>query len=121
MMGLLGTALLLLALQLLAMDKSKPISVSNSKNFNGWEGDTSKTFRIQDGVIVGGTLKNKIPRNEFLCTKRKYTNFVLRFKFKLFGEGGNAGVQVRSKRITRDNEVSGYQPDLRDPRWWGCL
>jgi len=30
-------------------------------------------------------------------------------------------VQVRTKRIPNNNEVSGYQADMGDPSWWGCL
>jgi len=99
----------------------KPIS--DGKTFKGWEGDTNKTFRIQDGAFVGGSLETKVPHNEFLCTERPYTNFVLRLKFKLVGTEGfvNGGVQVRSKRIPNHFEVSGYQCDIGDPEWWGAL
>lgn len=94
----------------------------DGKTFNGWIGDTNKTFRIENGSIVGGTMKEPIPRNEFLCTTREYTNFVLKLKFKLLGgEKANAGVQFRTKRHENDNEVSGYQADMGDPAWWGCL
>jgi len=99
----------------------KPIF--DGKTFKGWEGDTSKTWRISDGAFVGGSLETKVPHNEFLCTERPYTNFVLRLKFKLVGTEGfvNAGVQVRSKRIPNHFEVSGYQCDIGDPEWWGAL
>ena len=30
-------------------------SLFDGKTFEGWEGDTNKTFRIVDGAIVGGT------------------------------------------------------------------
>jgi hypothetical protein len=93
----------------------------DGRTFDGWEGDTNKTFRIEDGAIVGGSLKEKVPRNEFLCTTRSYTNFVLRVKFKLLGKGANAGIQFRSQRIPNHHEVSGYQADMADPSWWGCL
>lgn len=99
----------------------KPIPLFDGKTFRGWEGDTNKSFRIQDGAIVGGTMNAKIPRNEFLCSTRNYTNFVLRLKFKLLGKGANAGVQLRTKRIPNHHEVSGYQADMGDPSWWGCL
>jgi Domain of Unknown Function (DUF1080) len=99
----------------------RPVRLFDGKTFRGWEGDTNKTFRIQDGAIVGGSLKDKVPRNEFLCTTRNYTNFVLRLKFKLIGEGANGGVQIRTKRIPNHHEVSGYQADMGDPSWWGCL
>src|SRR5688572_32656483 len=104
-----------------AAEKGKTAPLWDGKTFNGWEGDTNKTFRIQDGAIVGGTMKEKIPRNEFLCTTRNYTNFILTLKFKLIGEGSNAGIQFRTKRIPNHHEVSGYQADMGDPAWWGCL
>ena len=93
----------------------------DGRSFQGWEGDTDKTFRIQDGAVVAGSLSAKVPRNEFLCTRKSYQNFVLRVKFKLLGTGANAGVQIRSKRIPNHHEVIGYQADMGDPEWWGCL
>lgn len=102
-------------------EKSKPVKIFDGKTFAGWEGDTNKSFRIEQGAIVGGTMKEKIPRNEFLCTTRQYTNFVLRLKFKLIGKGANAGVQIRTKRIPNHHEVSGYQADMGEPGWWGSL
>ena len=94
----------------------KEVVLFDGRSFEGWEGNLSM-FRIEDGAIVGGSLKKPIPRNEFLCTKRQYANFELRLKFKLFGEGVNAGVQIRSKRVPNHHEVSGYQADLADGHW----
>ena len=99
----------------------KAVSIFDGRTFAGWEGDTNKTFRIEDGAVVGGSTKEKVPRNEFLCTTRSYTNFVLRVKFKLLGRGANGGVQIRSARIPNHHEVCGYQADMADPSWWGCL
>ena len=110
-----------IALATISQAAAAPVTLFDGKTFRGWEGDTNKAFRIEDGAIVGGTLKAKIPRNEFLCTERAYTNFVLRLKFKLLGEGANAGVQIRTRRIPNHHEVSGYQADMGDPSWWGCL
>lgn len=98
---------------------NNPFPLFDGRTFDGWEGNL-KSFRIEDNSIVGGTLQSKIPRNEFLCTKREYTDFVLRLKFKVLGEGANAGVQFRSKRIPNHHEVIGYQADLGD-NWWGAL
>ena len=110
------------ALSLAALRAGEAVPLFDGKTFNGWDGDTNKTFRIEDGAIVGGTMKARIPRNEFLCTTRNYTNFVLRLKFKLLGgPSANGGVQVRTKRIPNNHEVSGYQADMGDPSWWGCL
>jgi hypothetical protein len=107
----------------LAAEKSSVNSIFDGKSFNGWEGDTNKTWRIDNGAIVGGSLKQNVPHNEFICTTRGYTNFVLRLKFKLVGDGGfvNGGVQFRSQRIKNPPyEMSGYQADMGDG-WWGSL
>jgi hypothetical protein len=99
-------------------------SIFDGRSFRGWVGDTNKTWRIENGVIVGGSLTREVPQNEFLCTERGYTNFVLSLKFKLAGTSGfiNAGVQVRSQRARQPvNEMVGYQADMGDPEWWGCL
>lgn len=115
-------SLALAALALNTAAASKSVDLFDGKTFKGWIGDTNKTFRIEKGAIVGGSFAAAVPRNEFLCTTRDYTNFVLTLKFKLLGgEKANAGVQFRTKRHADDNEVSGYQADMGDPSWWGCL
>jgi hypothetical protein len=91
----------------------------DGKTLNGWEGNL-KSFRLEDGAIVGGSLNEPVPRNEFLCTKQVYGDFELRLKFKLLGKGANAGVQFRTRRIPNHHEVSGYQADMGDG-WWGSL
>ena len=94
----------------------------DGKTFTGWEGDIGKTWRIEDGCIVGGSLEKVVPRNEFLCTKKSYGDFELKVKFKLLGDrkGANAGVQFRTKRIPKHHEVSGYQADVGQ-HYWGAL
>ncbi len=96
--------------------------ICDGKTFKGWEGDTNKTWRIEEGAFVGGSLGETVPHNEFLCTRRSYTNFVLRVKFKLTGKDGfiNGGVQFRSRRVPNHYEVSGYQADMGEG-WWGFL
>jgi hypothetical protein len=96
-------------------------TIFNGRSFRGWIGDTN-VFHIREGAIVGGSMAQALPRNEFLCTRREYTNFILKVKFKLLGgPQANGGVQFRTKRHDKDNEVSGYQADMGDPSWWGCL
>ncbi len=100
-----------------------PVALFDGKTFEGWEGDTAKTWRIVDGALVGGSLEATVPQNEFLATKKAFTNFELRLKVKLVGTEGfvNGGVQIRSKRIaTPPNEMRGYQADL-GAGYWGCL
>jgi hypothetical protein len=95
------------------------ISLFDGKTLEGWEGNPS-LFRVEDGAIVGGSLTEPIARNEFLCTRAEFGDFELRLKFKLIGQGANAGVQFRSQRIANHHEVKGYQADLGDG-WWGSL
>jgi hypothetical protein len=91
----------------------------DGKTFTGWEGNLD-VFRIQDGAIVGGLLKAPVVRNEFLCTEKTYQDFELKLEVKLLGEGANAGVQFRTRRIPNHHEVSGYQADVGEG-WWGKL
>ena len=98
----------------------KPVAIFDGKTFEGWEGDL-KIFRIEDNAIVGGSLKDKVARNDFLCTRKTYGNFELRLKVKLLGgDAANAGIQFRTKRIPDNYEVSGYQADV-GVGWWGAL
>lgn len=83
----------------------------DGKTLEGWEGK-EKWFRVEDACVVAGSLKEKIPQNEFLCTKDSYGDFELRLQVRLKGEGNNAGIQFRSARIPNDHEVSGYQCDV---------
>src|SRR4051794_12383635 len=98
---------LILSLSTITTAAEKPVYLFNSKDFAGWEGDTTKTWKIEDGCIVGGSLDTTVARNEFLCTKKSYGDFELKVKFKLVGdkEKANAGVQFRTKRIPNHHEV----------------
>jgi hypothetical protein len=113
-----------LFLALTALASAAPAPIFDGKSFDGWEGDTAKTWRIVEGCFVGGSLTEKVEHNQFLATKKRYMNFELTLKFKLVGTEGfvNSGVQLRSVRIDKPaNEMRGYQADIGDPEWWGCL
>jgi hypothetical protein len=116
-------SILLVSSSLLAAD---PIPLFDGKTFSGWEGDTTKTWRIENGEITAGSLEAKQPRNEFLATTASYGDFDLTLEFKITGVPGsgfvNAGVQIRSERISEPpNEMKGYQADIGDPKYWGAL
>lgn len=103
---------------------AEPKPLFDGKTFEGWEGDTARTWRIVDGAFVGGSLTEKVPHNEFLATKKKYHNFELTLKFKLLGSEGfvNGGVQFRSAHAEKpEYEMVGYQADIGDPDMWGSL
>lgn len=95
------------------------VPLFDGKSLEGWSGNL-KMFRIEDGAIVGGTLKDKIPHNEFLTHKDEFADFELRLQFKTLGKGVNAGVQIRSRRMPNHHEMIGYQADLGDG-YWGAL
>jgi len=99
--------------------KSGAVALFDGKSFEGWEGNLD-AFRIEDGAIVGGSLKDRVPRNEYLCTKKEYENFELRLKVKVLGQNPNAGIQIRSERVAGSNEMVGYQADIGQV-YWGCL
>jgi hypothetical protein len=105
----------------LCADDSTPLF--DGKSLAGWEGNEAM-FRVQDSAIVAGSLKERIPHNEFLCTKEEFADFELRLEAKLVGKGDNAGVQFRSRRVPNHYEVSGYQCDIgrmQGKPIWGWL
>jgi hypothetical protein len=90
-----------------------PTVLFDGKTFAGWNGDTEKTWRIENGEIVAGNAEMAAPRNDFLATDREFENFELTLEYKMDCTGGcNAGVQFRSQRIPNDHEVIGYQADI---------
>ncbi|MBM3979904.1 MAG: DUF1080 domain-containing protein [Planctomycetes bacterium] len=101
---------------------AEPVKLFDGKTLAGWEGDTEKTWKVEDGVIIAGSLDTVVPRNEFLCTTKTYENFELKVTFKLTGDRAkaNAGIQFRTKRIPKHHEVSGYQADMGQD-YWGAL
>jgi len=125
----LALCLSLLPLPCFAADGAAPpaavsaaVPLFDGKALTGWEGDPA-LWRIQDGVITGGSLTETVKRNEFLASTREYGNFIVRLKIKLTGSEGfiNSGFQIRSQRVPGDSEMAGYQCDFGDPSWWGCV
>ena len=97
-------------------------SLFDGKTLSGWEGDP-KIWRVEEGVITGGSLTELVAQNEFLASNAVFRNFILHFKIKMVGkEGGvNGGMQIRSIRVPDSHEMSGYQCDYGDPTWWGSI
>lgn len=107
----------------ISQPKAKQVHLFDGKTFKGWQGDTLHTWRIKDGALVGGSLTQKVPHNEFLSTTENYSDYVLKLKFKLTGNEGfiNGGVQFHSQRISDPPyEMVGYQADIGDG-YWGSL
>jgi hypothetical protein len=90
----------------------------NGSNFDDFTIDTASVWSLRDGAIVGKS--GGLPYNEFLRTKKHYTNFVLRAQLRLIDGYGNSGIQFRSKPVPNSHEVSGYQADAGE-KYWGAL
>ncbi|MEI6712135.1 MAG: PVC-type heme-binding CxxCH protein [Verrucomicrobiota bacterium] len=110
----LRTLCLLPLLALAPCASAAPVSLFDGQTLTGWEGDTKLTWRIEDGVIIAGSLERKQDKNDFLTSAKEYGNFDLTFKWKLVGTQGfvNGGMQFRSQRIPNSHEMRGYQADL---------
>ena len=96
------------------------VSLFDGKTLTGWDGDLENTWRVEDEMIVGGSLTDIVPNNEFLVTDRRYQNFILTLKIKLIGDEGfvNSGVQFHSKRLSDPTyEMEGYQADWGQGYW----
>ncbi len=105
-------------------EKAKPDSLFDGKTLAGWESKFIERWRVEDGAIVSGDEKTKIPDNFFLFTSKTYTDFEFRCQFRLTGdpETGliNSGIQFRSEKL-ENGHARGYQADIGDPEWWGCI
>jgi hypothetical protein len=100
---------------LLASVASAQTPLFDGTTFTGWEGDTEKTWRIEDGAIVAGSSGQKQPHNSYLATTKSYADFELTLQWKIDSNDGfmNGGVPFRAERLPDGaREVSGYQADL---------
>jgi hypothetical protein len=90
----------------------------NGKDLSGFEGLT-EYWSVRDGAIVGSTPEG-LKFNTFLCSKRQYGDFELKFQVKMT-KSGNSGVQIRSKIANMERfAVAGPQCDMGGP-FWGSL
>lgn len=117
----------LFALGLLVACKTKDATsyqaIFDGKTFEGWEG-SKDFFRIEEGAIVAGALDREIPKNQFLCTEKRYQDFELSLKVKFTSKENNAGIQFRTERIPDHHEVIGYQADvgfIKETPIWASL
>jgi len=84
-----------------AADEMVPLF--DGKTLTGWEQHSGAAeYRVQDGAIIGKTVPNT--GNSFLCTDKKYSNFILELEFKV-DPSMNSGVQFRSNYYTKETEI----------------
>jgi len=102
---------------------AEPVSLFDGKTLDGWDFDP-KIWRVEDGMITGGSTTEKIKENHFICTKKSYQNFELKLKIKVSGDPKtgmlNSGIQIRSVRVPGGAHMSGYQVDC-GAGWFGKI
>jgi hypothetical protein len=75
----------------------------DGKTLTGWEQHSGTAeYRVRDGTVIGKTVPNT--GNSFLCTAKKYSNFILEVEFKV-DPSMNSGIQFRSNYYTQETEV----------------
>lgn len=112
----------LLVLSLLsALSQAAPVSLFDGKTLDGWDYDPAM-WRVEDGVITGGSTTEKIKKNDFISSKKSYQNFELKLKIKVSGDPKtgliNSGIQIHSVRD--GSAMSGYQVDC-GAGWFGKI
>src|SRR5262245_26813930 len=103
----------LLCLAPLLADDTKPndegfVSIFDGKTLDGWAG-AKEAYKVEDGriVCVTGTAGN-------LLTEKEYTDFVVRFEFKLTA-GANNGLGIRCPMQAKGNlHLDGIELQILD-------
>jgi hypothetical protein len=88
------------------------VALFDGKSLEGWEQHNgTATYRVEEGTVVGRT--NEGSPNSFLCTKKEYGDFELKFEVKVDDEL-NSGVQIRSasKPEFNNGRVHGPQVEI---------
>ena len=92
----------------------KPLA--NGKDLTGWDGNPD-FWSVQDGVITGQTTPEKPTKgNTFLIWRDgEVGDFELKAEYKI--QGGNSGIQYRSKEVSKW-VIGGYQADIDAAGQW---
>ncbi|MEA3480018.1 MAG: DUF1080 domain-containing protein, partial [Bacteroidota bacterium] len=107
------TGFLFTTVLFMSCGKSDEIKLFNGETLEGWEGSNT-VFRVEEGAIVGGNLKEPLEKSYYLCTNQKYENFDLKLSARFISSdiNVNGGISFRAKRLPNSNEVMGYQADI---------
>lgn len=94
-------------------DESPAKSLFDGKTLEGWKAREMGYWSVRDGAITGeSTPENPCTSNQFIVWQGgEVGDFELKLKFRVKGNGGNSGVQFRSRM--QDNGLAvGYQADI---------
>ena len=88
------------------------------KDLAGWEGLIDEHWTYKDGALIGLGRPKGLKFNTFLCSKKKYGDFELKFQVWLIGKNANSGVQIRSAIFDPQKfAVKGPQCDMGQEYW----
>jgi hypothetical protein len=89
----------------------KAVSIFDGKTLAGWSG-AKENWRVEDGAITGENKADApIAQNTFIVYEKPVADFELTLEFRI--QGGNSGIQYRSKLVDKDKFiVGGYQADI---------
>ena len=105
-----------------AADEEGFVSMFNGQDLEGWEGPPGKWW-VEDGAITAeSTEENPCVKHHYLYWRGgEPADFILRFEYRIEGEGANSGVQIRSEERP-EFDAWGYQADIESgDQWTGCL
>lgn len=88
-----------------------PKDLFNGKDLTGWRGNPD-LWSVENGAITGRTTpEKKLTKNSFLIWDGEVADFELELDYKM--QGGNSGIQYRSKVLdAAEFVVGGYQADI---------
>lgn len=95
-------------------------SLFDGKTLAGWDGQPG-LWRVEDGAIVGETVKEMFPPYAFpntflICRGVTAKDFDLKLEIKV-EKGGGSGIQYRSSVGSQPGQPPGKANEGRDPRW----
>jgi len=94
----------------------KPIF--NGEDLSGWTPLPGGTWEVKDGVIVGKSPRSE-KRHGMLLTKDKFTDFLVRCKFRV--NSGDSGFYFRVDRVQSNVSVHGFQVEVDETGETGGL
>jgi hypothetical protein len=100
-------------LPLVAYSADEFESIFDGSTLTGWKALDMSYWTVRDGAITGqSTPEHPCTSNQFIVWRGgEVSDFELKLKFRVVGNGCNSGVQFRSK-IRPDGLAVGYQADI---------
>jgi 3-keto-disaccharide hydrolase len=84
------------------------VSLFDGQTLAGWHGDP-RLWRVVDGAIVGSTKGVNFDSQSYLCTVKRYRDFILKVRFKL--HKGKSAIKFRSQQLAH-YQAAGYQAEV---------